>query len=321
MPIMNTRTIPSALDGLDAAVKTYYQEVADQYTPVYNKVFSMSTTDRPWVQDIAMAGLGPYKQAGEGESVKYDTLYEGPPSTYVLNKFHTGFGLTEDAKIFNKIWPLLKNGTAAITVSNLHSTEMVAADLLNNAFVTTKYVGGDGQAMCSLTHPLLRPDAATVSGSATYKNRPTVNYDISEAGLEQMYIDTENMVDESGFFGSVSTDQLVIPKEQVFTANRVLKSIGRVGTPDNDLNALKAMGVLQKDPIVWKYLTSTSAFFILNKSFAGPGLKGYRHSDVSATPVTWVDEATGNIYVRSRDFMVFGWSNPRAISGSPGTAA
>jgi hypothetical protein len=237
----------------------------------------------------------------------------------VLNKFHMGFGLTEDAKFFNKLWPLLENGTKAIAVSVRHTKEMVCADLFNHAFDTT-YVGGDGKALLAADHPLLRPDAAHVTGSQTYRNRPVIDYGLSEAGLEQMVTDARRLTDESGFYGGVEPEQLIIPPELEFEAIRILKSMGRVGTADNDVNALKAQGVLQREPIIWPYLTSATAFFMLMKNHAGPGLKVYMHRDVDATPVTWVDNATGNTYVRSRIFIAPGFSNPRRVAGSPGTA-
>lgn len=322
--VMTTHTLPSTLDYVDSAVRTYYQEEAGNYKPVYNRVFDEMSTDKAWVQDISMAGLGPLKQSAEGQAVEFDSLYEGAPATYVLSKYHIGFGLTEDAKIFNKMWPLLENGTKSIAVSVKHTMEMVCADLLNKAFLTAAnggYTGADGLAMCDSSHPLIRPDAALVSGSGTYRNRPAVDYGISEVGLEQACIDIANMTDESGFYGSVEPETLFIREEQRFNVTRVLKSLGRVGTNDNDPNALKMLGILQKDPVVWNYLTSTSAFFIKTRGYAGPGLKVYKHSAVDATPVVWIDNATGNTYVRSRMFMAPGWTNPRAVYASPGTAS
>lgn len=319
MPVMSTKTLPLQLEYRDRAVRSFYQEVSDNYRPVWSRVFQDMATDKAWVQDVSMGGLGAFKRAEEGEAVKYDTLVEGPASTYVLSKFHTGFALTEEAEWYDTIWPLLKNGTNAIAVSNIHSMEMICADLLNQGFVATKYIGGDGKALFAADHPLLRPDAATVSGATSYRNRPEVDYPVSEAGFEQAYIDVGGMTDESGFHSSVETDQVVIPRAQVFNTNRVLGSMGRVGTADNDANALKALGVLQKEPIVWKYLSSTTAWFILNRSFAGPGLKCYRNRKADPTPKTWIDNATGDTLVRSRFAVAPGWSNPRAVYGSPGT--
>lgn len=318
MPVMNTKTLPLQLEYRDRAVRSFYQEVADRYTPVWNRVFDDMTTDKAWVQDVSMGGLGPFKRAGEGESVKYDTLVEGTPSTYVLSKFHTGFALTEEAEWYDTIWPLLQNGTSAIAVSNIHSMEMICADLMNNAFSSSKYVGGDGKAMLAADHPLLRPDAAQVSGSASYRNRPAIDHPVSEAGFEQAVIDIKRMVDESGFFSSIEPDQLVIPTEREFDTARVQKSMGRVGTADNDTNALKALGLLQKDPIVWKYLTSTTAWFVKTRAYAGPGLKCYRNRKANPTPKTWIDNANGDTLVRSRFAVAPGWSNPRSMYGSPG---
>lgn len=127
------------------------------------------------------------------------------------------------------------------------------------------------------------------------------------------------MTDESGFFSSVEPDQLVIPVAQVFAAQRVLGSMGRVGTADNDSNALKALGILQKDPIVWKYLSSATAWFVKTRSYAGPGLKCYKNRKADPTPKTWIDNATGDTLVRSRFAVAPGWSNPRAMYGSPGS--
>lgn len=318
MPVMNTKTLPLQLEYRDRAVRSFYQEIADQYTPVWSKIFQEMTTDKAWVQDVPMGGLSPFRKAGEGESVTYDALVEGDPSTYVLTKFHSGFALTEEADWYNTIWPLLRNGTTALAVARMHTDEMIHADLFNSGFTTTNYTGGDGKALFAADHPLLRPDAAHVSGSSSYRNRPAVDHPLSEAGLEQAVIDIRKMTDESGFFGSVEPEQIVIPIEREFDAARIQKSMGRTSTSDNDTNALRALGILQKDPICWKYLTSANAWFITNRSFAGPGLKSYRHRKADPTPKTWIDNGTGNTLVRSRFTRAPGWSNPRAVYGSPG---
>lgn len=319
MPVMNTGTIPLTLEYVDPAVRSFYQEVSDDFESVYDKIFTVMMTDKAWVQDVPMAGLGPMRRSSEGQAVEFDQLYEGDPATYVLNKYHHGFALTEEAKLFNKAWPLLEHGTKAMAVSAAHTKEMVCADLFNKGFTST-YVGGDGKALFASDHPYLRPDAPFVSGAATGSNRPAIDYQFGEAGLEQMAISIRRTTDESGFYSNVRPDRLVVPPELEFEVVRVLKSVGRVGSSDNDVNALKALGILQKDPIVWPYLTNPKAFFMLNKQFAGPGLKVYLHRDVDGKPRVWVDNATGNTYVRNRVFIAPGWSAWRAVYGSAGTA-
>ncbi len=318
MPVMSTKTSPLQLEYRDRAVRSFYQEAADKIPVVWNKIFQDLTTDKKWVQDVPMGGLGPYNGAEENEAVTYDALVEGSPATYVLTKFHSGCAWTEEAEWYNTIWPLLKAGTEALAVSRMHTEEIIHADLFNSGFGTTKYTGGDGKALFAADHPMLRADAGYVSLASSFRNRPAIDHPLSEAGLEQATIDIRKMPDESGFFSSVEPDVLVIPTEREFDVTRIQKSMGRTNTADNDTNALRALGILQKDPIVWKYLTSTSAWFVLNRAFSGPGLKSYRHRKADPTPKTWIDNATGNTLVRSRFTRALGWSNPRSAYGCPG---
>lgn len=313
MPVMTTGTLRGQLEYIDRAVRTFHFSVSDDWDSVYDKVFKEISTDKAWLQDTMIAGFGPARESGEGKGVQYDSLTEGWSAYFKLAKFDIGFAVTEEAKIFGKLMPVLDKGTKAMAVSIMHTREMVCADVLNEGF-TTAYVGGDGKALFATDHPLVR------EGSGTYANRLLVDADYSESALEQMQIDVRKTKDDAGFYAGCTTDMQVLPPELEFVAERVCKSALRSGTAANDANALKNKGLMQKDPIIWPYLTSDKAWFVTCNRPNFDGLRVYKHSKVDGTPRTWIDENTGTTNVRAVFFLVPGWFDPRCIRGCPGAS-
>jgi|TARA_R100001244_G_scaffold130375_1_gene102469 hypothetical protein len=185
--------------------------------------------------------------------------------------------------------------------------QVKAASVLNNAF-DDGFTGGDGKELCATDHPL-------VSGN-TFRNELTVAADLNETSLEQSLIDISSFVDERGLKVAVRGMKLIIPKELQFTADRLLESTLRTGTADNDINAVRNMGMLPEGYDVNHYLNDTDAFFIITN--APNGLKGFNRSAIKTSMEGDFD--TGNVRYKARERYAFGWSDPRGIFGSPGAA-
>jgi hypothetical protein len=186
-----------------------------------------------------------------------------------------------------------------------NTKQVKAASILNNAFSST-YVGGDGKELCATDHPTV--------GGGNLRNELTTPADLNETSLEQSIIDIAAFVDERGLKIAQQGRKLIIPPELQFVAERLMVSNLRVGTADNDINALRSMGVLPEGYVVNHFLTDPDAFFI--KTDAPNGLKHFVRSPISTKMEG--DFETGNVRYRARERYSFGWSDPRSIFGSPG---
>jgi hypothetical protein len=188
-----------------------------------------------------------------------------------------------------------------------HTKQVKAASVLNNAFNTTgAFNGGDGVSLCNVAHP-------TALGP-NFRNTPAVAADLNETSLEQAIIDVAGFTDERGLKINVQVRKLIIPKELQFTAERLMKSTLRTGTADNDINALRSMGMIPEGYVVNNYLTDTDAFFLMTD--APNGLKMFNR--VSMKTGFEGDFDTGNVKFKARERYSFSWSDPRGIYGSPG---
>jgi len=196
--------------------------------------------------------------------------------------------------------------TRALARSMANTKQVKAASVLNNAFSAGSFAGGDGVALCATDHPL-------VSGG-TFSNELATPADLSETSLEQSLIDIQAFVDERGLKVALQGRKLIIPKELQFTAERILKSPLRVGTADNDINALKNMGMIPEGYRINNFLTDSDAFFIMTD--APNGLKHFVRAPLRTAIEGDFD--TGNTRFKARERYSFGFSDPRGIFGSPG---
>jgi len=224
---------------------------------------------------------------------------------YTHETIALAFSLTEEAIEDNLYDRLSSRYTKALARSMATTKQIKGANILNNAFTTS--LGGDGVALCSTAHPTL--------GGANLANELATSADLSEASLEQALIDIAAFTDERGLKIAVQGTRLIIPKELQFTADRILKSTLRVGTADNDINAIKNMGMIPQGYSVNHYLTDVDAFFIMTD--APDGMKMFDR--VSMSTGFEGDFETGNVRYKARERYSFGFSDPRGIFGSPGT--
>jgi hypothetical protein len=217
------------------------------------------------------------------------------------------FALTEEAVEDNLYDKLSTRYTKALARSMAHTKQVKAASVLNNAFNTTgAFNGGDGVSLCNTAHP-------TAMGPS-FRNTPSVAADLNETSLEQAIIDVASFTDERGLKINVQVRKLIIPKELQFTAERLMKSTLRTGTADNDVNALRSMGMIPEGYVVNNYLTDSDAFFLMTD--APNGLKMFNRAAMKTGFEGDFD--TGNVKFKARERYSFGWSDPRGIYGSPG---
>jgi hypothetical protein len=196
--------------------------------------------------------------------------------------------------------------TRALARSMAHTKQVKAASVLNNAFTAGAFAGGDGVALCDASHPL--------TSGGTFANEPATAADLNETSLEDSLINIAGFVDERGLKVALRGLKLIIPRQLQFIAERLMVSNLRVGTADNDVNALRSMGMLPNGYAVNDYLTDPDAFFILTDA-----PRGFIHFE--RTPMSTGMEAdfdTGNMRYKARERYSFGFSDPRCVFGSPG---
>jgi hypothetical protein len=303
MAINRAQLVKELEPGLNALFGMEYSN----YENEHSEIFDTESSDRAFEEEVMLSGFGEAATKGEGASVTYDDAQEVYTSRYSHETIALAFALTEEAVEDNLYDKLSSRYTKALARSMAVTKQIKAASVLNNAF-SNSYLGGDGKELCATDHP-------TLSG-ANLRNELSTAADLSETSLEQALIDIAAFTDERGLKIAVRGMKLIIPKELQFTAERILNSTGRVATADNDINAVKSMGMVSGGYTVNHYLTDPDAFFI--KTDAPNGLKHFQR--VAIKTGMEGDFETGNVRYKARERYSFGWSDPRGIFGSPGAA-
>jgi len=303
MAINRAQLVKELEPGLNALFGLEYSNYENEHA----EIFSVESSDRAFEEEVMLSGFGEAAVKGEGASITYDDAQEVYTSRYSHETIALAFALTEEAIEDNLYDKLASRYTKALARSMAVTKQIKAASVLNNAF-SSSFPGGDGKELCATDHP-------TLSG-ADLRNELSVAADLSETSLEQALIDIAAFTDERGLKIAVRGMKLIIPKELQFTADRIMKSTLRVGTADNDINAIKNMGMVPQGYTVNHYLTDPDAFFI--KTDAPNGLKMFQR--VAIKTGMEGDFETGNVRYKARERYAFGWSDPRGIFGSPGAA-
>ena len=252
-----------------------------------------------------LTGFGEAPVKSEGSSVNYDTAQEAWTARYTHDTVALAFSLTEEAIEDNLYDTLSSRYTRALARSMMTTKQIKGANVLNNAF-SSSYTGGDGKELCATDHPTV--------ANEDQKNELSTAADLNETSLEQALIDISAFEDERGLKINAQARKLIIPPALQFVADRLLESQGRVGTADNDINAVRNMGMVPEGYSVNHYLTDTDAFFL--KTDAPNGLKHFVRTAVSTNMEG--DFETGNVRYKARERYSFGWSDWRGIFGSPG---
>jgi hypothetical protein len=308
MSVINTASFAKALWP---GVNTWYGEAYNQYPVEWDKLFEKNTSRKAFEEDVGTSHFGLAVAKGEGAPVTYDQARQGFTSRYQHVVYALGFIITREAFDDDQYDVVGKLKAQSLAFSMRQTKEIVAANIFNRAF-STSYLGGDGASLIasaggggSASHP-------NVAGG-TYTNGVAAAVDLSEAALEQACIDIADFKNDRGLKIAVRPRKLVIPKELMFEAHRILKTDGQVYSADNTLNAIKTMGMIP-EVVVNHYLTDTDAWFILTD--VKNGLKYFeRNGDEFTMDEDWDTE---NAKYKARARYSFGWTDPRGIYGSPG---
>lgn len=298
---INTGTFPKALQ---VGVNTFYGEAYGQYEVQYTDIFTTETSKKNFEEDVGISGFGLAQLKPEGSGINYDTMTQGFTTRYTHQVFALGFKITREMVEDDQYGFISKKRAQALARSMRQTKDTNGANVLNRAF-TAGFVGGDGIILSSNAH-------VNVAGG-TWSNILTTAANLSEAALEQATIDIMRFTDDRGLKINVRPQALIIPPDLVYEANRILESQGRVGTPNNDVNVLKMMGKIPKI-IVNQYLTSQKAYWL--QTDVQDGLKYFERRADSFDLDNEFD--TENMAFKATGRYVFGWTDPRAVYGTPG---
>ena len=301
MAISRAQLVKELEPGLNALFGLEYKNYGEQWT----EIFDTETSDRAFEEEVMLAGFANASVKPEGQGVNYDSAQETFTARYTNETVALAFAITEEAIEDNLYDRLASRYTKALARSMANTKQVKAAAVLNNAF-DANFAGGDTKALCATDHP-------TLAGS--FSNELSTPAELNETSLEQSLIDIAAFTDERGLKIAAQGVKLIIPSALQFTAERLMKSTGRVGTADNDINALASMGMIPQGYTVNHYLTNTKKFFI--KTDVPNGLKHFVRSPIKTSMEGDFD--TGNVRYKARERYVFGFSDPRGIFGSNAT--
>ena len=287
--------------GLNALFGMEYGRYENQHSEIY----TTESSDRAFEEEVMLSGFGAAPVKQEGSGVSFDDANEAFTARYNHETIALAFAITEEAVEDNLYDRISARYTRALARSMAHTKQVKAAAVLNNAF-DSSVTGGDGKELCATDHPLIT--------GGTFENEPSTAADLNETSLEDALISIAGFVDERGLKIALRGTKLIIPRQLQFTAERLMSSVLRPATSDNDVNALRSMGMLPQGYTVNDFLTDTDAFFIMTDT-----PRGFLHFE--RTPLSTNMEAdfdTGNMRYKARERYSFGFSDPRCVFGSPG---
>jgi len=301
MAISRAQLLKELLPGLNALFGLEYA----RYDAEHSELYETESSDRSFEEEVKLSGFDAAPVKDEGSAISYDAAQESFTARYNHETIAMGFAITEEAMEDNLYDSLSARYTKALARAMAHTKQVKAVVPLNNGF-TTAYSSGDGVALFSASHPL-------VSGG-TNSNTQSTAADLNETSLEAAVIQIGKWTDERGLLIAARPQSLVIPPDLQFVATRVMKSELRPGTADNDINAIRSVGVVPGGTIVNHYLTDTDAWFLLTD--IPNGLKHFNR--VALETSMDGDFDTGNVRYKARERYSFGVSDPLGIWGSPG---
>ena len=301
MAISRAQLVKELEPGLNALFGMEYS----RYENEHEEIFESENSDRAFEEEVLIAGFGNAPVKREGDGVEFDTAYEGFTARYTHETIALAFALTEEAVEDNLYDRLGARYTKALARSMAHTKQVKASNVLNNAF-SSSYTGGDGLSLVNSAH--------TLAGGGTYSNTPSTQVDLNETSLEDSLITISTLVDDRNLTLALQGMKLIVPPQLQFIADRLLETPGRVGTADNDINAMKNMGMIPEGYAVNHFLTDTDAWYLLTD--CPDGMKHFVRTPISTNMEGDFD--TGNVRFKARERYSFGWSNPRGIYGSQG---
>jgi hypothetical protein len=299
MAISRNQLVKELEPGLNALFGLEYKRYENQHAEIY----TTESSDRAFEEEVMLSGFAQARVKPEGSGVAFDNAQETFTARYTNETIALAFAITEEAIEDNLYDRLASRYTKALARSMASTKQVKGASPLNNGFGT--FQSGDGVALFSASHP-------TIAG--TFSNTLATAADLNETSLEQALIDIAALTDERGLKIAAKGVKIIIPSALQFVAERLMKSQGRVSTADNDINAIRSMGMIPQGYRVNNYLTDTDAFFIITD--VPNGMKHFNRAPL--TTKMEGDFDTGNVRYKARERYVFGVSDPRGIFASPG---
>jgi hypothetical protein len=302
MAISRSQLVKELEPGLNALFGLEYKRYENQHAEIYNE----ESSDRAFEEEVMLSGFANAQVKGEGSGVSFDEAQETFTARYTHETVALAFAITEEAIEDNLYDRLASRYTKALARSMSNAKQVKSVEPLINGLPTADaFDSGDGVSLFNTAHP-------TVAG--TFANTLATQADLNETSLEQSIIDIAQMSDERGLRIAARGVKMIIPSELQFTAERLMKSQGRTGTADNDINAIVSMGMIPQGYRVNNYLTDSDAFYILTD--VPNGMKMFNRSPLKTAMEGDFD--TGNVRYKARERYSFGVSDPRGIFGVEG---
>lgn len=297
-------TLPKALWP---GVKAWWGQDYKKHPEECMQAFENETSDMAFEEDVELTGMGLAQIKDEGAASTYDNMRQGPTTRYTHATLSLGFIVTEEEFDDNKYAKVAKARTQSLAFSFRTTKEIIGANVYNRAF-NSAYVGGDGVSMINTAHP-------TADGG-TQSNELPIAADISEAAVEDMLVIISQAENSVGHPIAIQPKRLIVPPTLMFDATRIVRSTLQSGTENNDINALREMGMFSQDPMVYHYLTDPDAWFISTN--VPNGLKMYQRKKRVIRRENEFD--TDNLKVKGVERYSFGHTDWRGIYGTAGAA-
>ena len=302
MAISRAQLLKELLPGLNALFGLEYARYGEEHKEIYET----ETSERSFEEETKLSGFSAAPVKNEGSAIAYDNAQEAWTARYNHETIALGFSLTEEAIEDNLYDSLSARYTKGLARAMAYTKQVKAAAVINNGF-TAGYTGGDGVVLFSTAHPL-------ISGG-TNSNRPSTGADLNETSLENAVIQIAAWTDERGLLIAAKPRKLIVPPALQFVATRLLETSLRVGTTDNDVNALKNNGSIPEGYTQNHFLTDTNGWYLTTD--VPNGMKHFVRTPLSNSMDGDFD--TGNVRYKSRERYSFGWSDPLGMYGSPGS--
>jgi hypothetical protein len=300
--IITTASHPKALWP---GIKAWWGQVYDEHKEEYSQLFDSDTSSMNYEEDVQLTGFGLAPVKSEGSGVSYDSEIQGFTTRYTHVAYALGYIVTKEELDDNLYEQVSRRRSAALAMSFRQTKENVGANIYNRAFNGT-YLGGDGVALCSTSHP-------NTSGG-TFANKPSVDADLSEASLEDALTAIMGFQNDRGLLINVMPKSIVVARQNWWNANRILKSAYTPSTANNAVNVLVATNALPEGIVMNHYLTSPNAWFV--RTNIQNGLKYYSRVGIQFDQDNDFD--TMNAKAKGYERYSFGWTDPRAIYGVNG---
>ena len=301
MAISRGQLVKELEPGLNALFGLEYKRYENQHAEIY----TTESSDRAFEEEVMLSGFAQAQVKPEGSGVTFDNAQETYTARYSHETIALAFAITEEAVEDNLYDQISSRYTKALARSMANTKQVKAVNPLINGLPSGSFTSGDGVSLFNTSHP-------TISG--TVSNTLATAADLNETSLEQSLIDIAAMTDERGLKIAARGVKMIIPSELQFTAERLMKSQGRVGTADNDVNAIASMGMIPQGYRVNNFLTDTDAFYIITD--VPNGMKYFERSPIKTAMEGDFD--TGNVRYKARERYSFGVSDFRGIFASPG---